>query len=298
MNMLPGSAATEAWLALEAARGADVTELQTRIASSAVLAPLALAAVLVGGLPFAVLIAVMAGAGLAEWTGIAGAPSPALRIGAITLLCAGLLTLALSGDHRLGAALLGAPTLLALAVGLRDHAFRWLGYGLVYVALPSAGLLLLRQAEPYGWAAVLFILAVVWATDVAAFFGGRAIGGPKLWPRVSPKKTWAGAISGFVAALLVGGIVTILAGSGAFWVGAALAAPLAIAAEAGDLLESAVKRRFGVKDSGTTIPGHGGVLDRVDGLLGAAALAWLIAALGFGGGVLALPASVAATGNA
>ena len=150
--------------------------------------------------------------------------------------------------------------------------------------------MLLRQAEaPVGWAAVLFILVVVWATDIAAYFAGRGIGGPKLWPRVSPKKTWSGALGGTAAALVAGGLVVALSGIGGFVTGAALAVPLSIAAQAGDLFESAVKRKFGVKDSGTIIPGHGGVLDRVDGLFGAAALAWLLAGLGLGGGILMLP---------
>ena len=84
---------------------------------------------------------------------------------------------------------------MALAAGLRSAVARWIGFGLLYVAVPCAGFILLREAEPFGWAAILFILVVVWATDIAAYFGGRAIGGPKLWPRVSPKKTWSGALS-------------------------------------------------------------------------------------------------------
>ena len=234
-------------MAVEGTRTADVTELQTRVLSAAVLAPVVLAALLVGGLPFAALVTLVAAIGFWEWTTIVGG-----RIA-------------------------------------------WMALGVVYLAVPAAGLILFRQAmPPAGWASILFLLAVVWATDIAAYFAGRGIGGPKLWPRVSPKKTWSGALGGLAAALIAGGVIAALTGAGGFWLGVVLAAPLSIAAQAGDLFESAVKRRFGVKDSGTIIPGHGGVLDRVDGILGAAALALLVAALGLGGGIFVFPTPVGA----
>ena len=91
---------------------------------------------------------------------------------------------------------------------------RWLSRGMAYVAVPCAAFIVLRQAEPFGWAAILYILVVVWATDIAAYFGGRAMGGPKLWPRVSPKKTWSGALSGLVAAVVRGGLTVALTGAG------------------------------------------------------------------------------------
>jgi phosphatidate cytidylyltransferase len=189
-------------------------------------------------------------------------------------------------------------TSITAVTGSRTQRTGWSAVGLVYVLLPAAALLSLRQTEPSGWAAILFVLIVVWATDTAAYFGGRSIGGPKLWPKVSPKKTWSGAICGFVVAMLAGGAAAALTSGGDFRTGALLAAPLSIAAQAGDLLESAVKRHFGVKDSGSIIPGHGGVLDRVDGLFGAAVIAWLIAALKLGGSILVLPAhSAAAAGG-
>ncbi len=213
------------------------------------------------------------------------------RAAAITFLAVGLLALA-AISVSFGVTLLVAATLVPLVAGLRWRSPRWIGAGLLYLAVPSAGLILLREASPGAWRAILFILVVVWATDIAAYFGGRGIGGPKLWRRVSPKKTWSGALAGLAAALVAGGLVAALTGAGGFWLGFFLAAPLSIAAQAGDLFESAVKRRFDVKDSGSIIPGHGGVLDRVDGLLAAAALAWLIAALGLGGAVLALPARI------
>jgi phosphatidate cytidylyltransferase len=185
--------------------------------------------------------------------------------------------------------------LLSLLAGWRDRRLFWNGLGLVYVAVPCAAFIVLREAEPNGWAAILFIVLVVWVTDIAAYFGGRAIGGAKLWPRVSPGKTWSGAVTGLAAAVLAGGAIAWLTSAGGPALGMALAAPLSVATQAGDLLESAVKRRFGVKDSGHIIPGHGGILDRIDGLLGAAALAWLIAGLGIGGDILALPPDIVAT---
>jgi phosphatidate cytidylyltransferase len=141
---------------------------------------------------------------------------------------------------------------------------------------------------------VLFVLVVVWATDIGGYFGGRTIGGPKLWPRVSPKKTWSGAVAGVAAACAAGGLTVALTGVGNPVRGFLLAIPLSMVSQAGDLAESAVKRRFGVKDSGHIIPGHGGVLDRVDGLFAAATLAWLIAALGMGGEILGTARNVVA----
>ena len=164
--------------------------------------------------------------------------------------------------------------------------------------MPCAGFHLLRQAEPFGWAAILFILVVVWATDIARLFRrARARRPETLAARLAEedlvrRAERASSRRSSPAALTVG-----LTGAGDICAGLLLAAPLSIAAQAGDLFESAVKRRFGVKDSGTIIPGHGGVLDRVDGLFGAAALAWLIAVLGLGGVTLALAGERRAVGG-
>lgn len=269
-------------------------ELKLRVASGTVLAAIALAANALGGISFAVLVIVVAAIALWEWTGITGAAEPLwMRAAAIFCLCAGLLAMDLTAS-RWGFWLLGAVAAAALIAGLVNSAARWTGLGLLYVAVPATAFMALRGAEPYGWIAVLFVIVVVAASDTGAYFGGRAIGGPKLWARVSPKKTWSGALSGLAAAVIAGGLLAVLTGTAGFGTGMALGCVLSIAAQAGDLLESSIKRRFGAKDSGRIIPGHGGVLDRVDGLFTAAALAWLLAALELGGELLAIAAAVSA----
>ncbi|HKY80321.1 MAG TPA: phosphatidate cytidylyltransferase [Sphingobium sp.] len=148
-----------------------------------------------------------------------------------------------------------------------------LALGIPYICLPVAALLFLRQQAPdiYGLLLAFWALGLVWATDIGAYFAGRSIGGPRLAPRVSPSKTWAGLAGGVLAALVLGFVlhrfahlpIQLAAASGL----------LAVAAQGGDLLESGMKRRAGVKDSGTLLPGHGGVLDRLDGVVAAAPLA-------------------------
>jgi phosphatidate cytidylyltransferase len=280
----------EAWLPSEPRAASTArSELRARVVSSLVLIPAALAAGIMGGLPFALVVAAFGAIALWEWTAMAGASEPVwLRPAAATCLVAGLLAL-LFFWAAWPLALIAVPALAMLALGSRRPSFLWTGLGLLYVGVPCAAFILLREAEPSGWAAVLFILLVVWATDIGAYFGGRSIGGPKLWPRISPKKTWSGALTGMFTACVTGGLTVWLTRTGGAAMGVLLAVPLSAASQAGDLFESAMKRRFGVKDSGHIIPGHGGVLDRVDGLFAAAALAWLIAGTGLGGELLQLP---------
>jgi phosphatidate cytidylyltransferase len=140
-----------------------------------------------------------------------------------------------------------------------------MGWGLVYIGLPSFALIVLEWSDIY---LVFWLMLVTWATDIFAYFAGRAIGGPKLAPKISPNKTWAGLIGGMAGAAAIGGLAAWLMDISAelpefLWLGA----PMGLLAQLGDLYESRVKRRLGVKDSGTLLPGHGGVLDRLDGLL-------------------------------
>lgn len=157
----------------------------------------------------------------------------------------------------------------------------WQGAGILYILLPCISLIALRERD-HGLTIILWMLAVVWATDIAAYFAGRSIGGPKLAPGISPNKTWAGLIGGIVAASLAGFIAALLVSSpNTGWI-IVLSGLLAVVAQAGDLLESSLKRYFGIKDSGTIIPGHGGLLDRVDGVMTTAPIVGLIVLLNKG----------------
>lgn len=151
-----------------------------------------------------------------------------------------------------------------LTVGDRLH---WKCIGLLYVAIPCASLIWLR-AQANGAQLILFVMFCVWATDIGAYFAGRRIGGPKLAPAISPNKTWAGLAGGVVAAAIAGGVSSAFSPYPPSLIAAMdMGAVLALVAQLGDLYESWLKRRVGVKDSGTLIPGHGGLLDRVDGMI-------------------------------
>jgi phosphatidate cytidylyltransferase len=154
----------------------------------------------------------------------------------------------------------------------------WIAAGVVYAAVAGVAPILLRGSQDFGFVAIVFLFAVVWTTDIAGYVVGRLVGGAKLWPAVSPKKTWSGAIGGMVGAVIAGAAVVHFSGIPIGMV-VVLAAVLSIASQSGDLFESAIKRRFGVKDASHIIPGHGGVMDRLDGFIVAALLAALIGLL-------------------
>ena len=253
------------------------SELSQRVISAIVLAMIAIAALWIGGWVFAFFIIVLAAIGLWEWTGICGtADPPWLRACLIAAVVLGL-TMTHIGNLVFALSLLAGAAALALTVSCAQRAFGWAALGIVYVAIPSIALIAFRQEGEKGLLIIVFVALIVWATDIAAYFGGRSIGGPKLWPLVSPKKTWSGAATGLSGAIVVALIFTMSAGTGNWLAAVVLAILLSVGAQVGDLAESAFKRRFGVKDSGTIIPGHGGVLDRVDGLHVALALALLLA---------------------
>lgn len=249
-----------------------------RLVSALILGPASLALVWFGGTGFTLYVAAFAAAMGWEWVRMAhaGPPTRAFAIAATT--CAVAVVLAASGQAAWAAGwtLAGAAGMMALsgapmAVRARSAA------GVIYVAASAGALAALRAGEG-GLEALVYLLAVVWAADSFAYLAGTWIGGPKLWPQASPNKTWTGVI----AALAAGAGAGAAAGA---WLGAPVwpalggALVLSVAAVAGDLLMSLSKRWFGVKDSGHIIPGHGGVLDRVDALmlavLAAAALQWL-----------------------
>lgn len=255
-----------------------LSEFQLRLASALVLIPATLGAVWFGGLAFAALI--WLGGVLVAWEWSQIVEGKAFGPGFWSL--AGLVSVIVAGNVIFGAAtaIIGASALGAAIVvaGLARAGLNWwtLG-GIVYVALPVLALLGLRGSVGLGLAATIWLLALVWAGDSAAYATGRLVGGPKLAPAISPGKTWSGAIGGLVAsgsvgviaALMIGGTSVVALGLASVVVGAI--------AQMGDLAESALKRYYAVKDSGNLIPGHGGVLDRVDALVFAAVAA---AALG------------------
>lgn len=159
-----------------------------------------------------------------------------------------------------------------------DVSTRWVVAGTIYVGLAILALVALRKGAD-GLGVVVFVFLVAWASDTAAFFAGRAIGGPKLWPRLSPNKTWAGAVAGLLAGVVFGALVAAALAVPLAATVIALAAAVSVAAQAGDLLESAAKRHFMVKDTSALIPGHGGMMDRVDGLIAATVLTTLLGAV-------------------
>ena len=186
----------------------------------------------------------------------------------ITALAIALaLVLLLNHLAPVGLAVLAAGTLASFALAMRDGGKGlWHAGGVLYLGLPAMALVGLRAFAPQGLLIVLGLFLIVWATDTGALLSGRMIGGPKLAPRLSPGKTWAGAIGGSICAAVIYGLYLGLLGF-AMLPGMALALGLSIVAHGGDLAESAIKRHFGRKDSGSMIPGHGGVLDRIDSTL-------------------------------
>ena len=236
-------------------------DLGRRVGVGVVLATVAIAALWLGGVALWALASLVALIGLAEWGALVGAgrlrTAVALAVLAAALICA--LPMLWDTDRSSVAALLITALLLALVPGAAGVAF-----GAGYVGTAAIGLMFLRE-QPHGVLLALWTLAIVWATDIGAFFAGRAIGGARLAPAISPNKTWAGLAGGVVAATLVGWIVARVGNLPPATL--MLGAPLAVLAQVGDLFESWLKRRRGLKDSGRLLPGHGGVLDRIDGML-------------------------------
>lgn len=257
--------------------GKKTSNLRQRVISALVLGPLALAAVWVGGWTFSALVALTTVLLFSEWIKIVGSRPLALEALVAGIALVGAILVTALAEYAAAFAVLAVGFALTFLLVRKSPTARWTAEGLLYAGVPGISLIALREGE-VGVVAILFLFGVVWATDIAAYFCGRAIGGPKLWRKVSPKKTWSGAAGGLVAAIAVGVLFSWLVEglSTSIWVLAAIV--LSVAAQGGDLLESAVKRRFDVKDSGTLIPGHGGVMDRVDGLIAGAGVLYLAAA--------------------
>jgi phosphatidate cytidylyltransferase len=269
-----------------AAQSGDARNFMRRVASACVLIPVALALAYIGGWLFLIACTIAAAAILWEWTTLV-ARSADVRIltpGLAALLAAMVLA---SEGHGAGAiAMIAIGALLAgVAVAVLPRRYPaanpavWGTGGVVYAGVAMLGPALLRSDPQWGFMALILLFAVVWATDIFAYLGGRSIGGPLLWPSVSPKKTWSGAIGGLFGGVAAGTLVAYASGDLKPMAAGVLALVLSIVAQGGDLFESAIKRRFGAKDASGLIPGHGGVMDRLDGFLVAALVAVLIGVL-------------------
>ncbi|MDP1583086.1 MAG: phosphatidate cytidylyltransferase [Bradyrhizobium sp.] len=261
---------TEGEAAPAAAAEKGSRNLMMRVLAALVLAPAAIAIAYAGGFLWAALVTLAAIGLYVEWLMIVGAGrEPRVIASGAAALAIGGICLAWG---RIDTALVVLAVGLVAVALLSGERRLWTMTGFLYAAAAELASVLVRLDPVKGFAALMLVLLVVWASDIGGYFAGRGIGGPKLWPRVSPKKTWAGAVGGFALSLGVAG------GFAAFGYGQAgplllLAAVLSIASQLGDLFESAVKRRFGVKDSSHIIPGHGGLMDRLDGFVAAIVLA-------------------------
>jgi phosphatidate cytidylyltransferase len=251
--------------------------LLLRVVAALVLAPATIALAYAGGWLWIALVT-LASIGLyVEWLMIVAARETRVVVAGGVALAIVAICLA---AERIDASLLAAVLGLAAVSLLSPKPRGWPAAGFFYAAAAEIASVLVRLDRTEGFVALVFVLLIVWVTDIGGYFAGRGIGGPKLWPRVSPKKTWAGAIGGFAASLVVAAVSftfdphksnSLLALKMEHLL--LLAAALSIASQLGDLFESAVKRHFNVKDSSHLIPGHGGLMDRLDGFVAAVVLA-------------------------
>lgn len=257
-----------------------MSNLQLRILSAVVLAVVVLAVTWLGGVAFRLLAAAIAGAMFYEWCAMSHRPGASRN----QLVAGGLLAIALIAVvlqySAASTLILIALSFFATLLGARlSGQGMWAPVGLVYAGLAGLSLALLRGADHAGLVAILFLFAVVWATDIFAYFVGRSLGGPKLAPSISPGKTQSGALGGVIGGVIAGVVLAAFGGLGNLPLLALVAFLLSVISQIGDLFESWVKRRHGVKDSGNLIPGHGGVMDRADGLVAAAFALYVVGAL-------------------
>jgi phosphatidate cytidylyltransferase len=252
-------------------------DFAARLLTSLVVGAVAAIFTFSGPTPFAMLAVAVALLVSWEWGRLVHGPDAgilvAVQIG--TVAVSGLLAASLSEGLGLLALTIGA--ILAALLSLGRNSFL-AAAGVFYAGFPAVAAIWLRSDAALGLQAMIFLIVVVATADTAAFLCGRLMGGPLLSPRISPNKTWAGFIGALIASVIVGGLFWLAVPGGSVFRLAATGAVLALVAQAGDLAESALKRRFGAKDAGSILPGHGGVMDRVDGLLAALAAAGVAAA--------------------
>ena len=248
-----------------------MSDLAKRSLSGVILIAVAAAALWAGGIAFWVLTSIAALLMMAEWSELHGSDAKTKRVGqfAISVPLAIMCPLA-AGPTFLALGMIAGAAFFVAAITRRSG----LGWGAIYIGLPVLALLALRFYPDGGFLLTFWAMALVWATDIGAYFAGRTIGGPKIAPTISPKKTWAGLVGGVIAATGFAFVLHVWAGLPfrlVMWTPL-----LACVAQAGDFYESWLKRRAGVKDSGSLLPGHGGVLDRLDGLVPVAPIAAIL----------------------
>jgi phosphatidate cytidylyltransferase len=251
------------------------SELALRVCSALVLVPLAIGTAYVGGWPFAAFWGIAAIGVLWEWMSLVAVADrrSVLLTGGASIAIA--LALVVARHQQAAMIVLAMGTLGAAALAPAERR-TWVAAGIPYAGALGVAPVVLRSDAEYGFLAMIVLFAVVWTTDIVAYFVGRAVGGAKLMPQVSPKKTWSGALGGTIAAVAAAVIVAKTAALIGLFAIAMLAVVLSVFAQGGDLLESFLKRRFGAKDSSHLIPGHGGLMDRLDGFVTASIVAALI----------------------
>jgi phosphatidate cytidylyltransferase len=262
---------------MSSAISAKWSDLGIRVASALVLVPVVLACDWAGGFWFHVFVAILGCAVAYEWVRIVF-PKSAIQYG--LHMAAVLFGVLIPEQYGAGAAV-GSILLVAVVSGLLarfgdEPSSRWSYFGVCYAGFPVISMIVLRNDETFGVLALLWVFLTVWAADIMAYFAGRMIGGPKLAPSISPKKTWAGLGGAVFGSALASLIFAHFAGIQSGFFLALLGGALAVVEQGGDLFESSLKRFYGVKDSGRLIPGHGGVIDRVDGLIVVVVVAALI----------------------
>jgi phosphatidate cytidylyltransferase len=253
---------------LPPAKAFDWTNLGLRVASAGVIAPAVIAAVWFGGWAYLVMIAVAVALLAIEWGGMSAPGAPTRVAAAVAAAVLVVVFVGHRGDYlwAWGVLLLSAAAAAVVARGVAERPAD-AAFGVLYIAPAALCLVWLRGTDQGNWW-VLMLFAATWAADIGAFAVGSTLRGPKLWPRFSPNKTWSGFVGGLLAAMAAGTLMALLpAFQLNLWAAASIGFTVGLATMAGDLWESALKRRFGVKDSGDLIPGHGGLLDRVDGLM-------------------------------
>lgn len=253
------------------------SDLGPRFISSIILIPVTLFALLLGGLAFSVVVGIAFAGFYREYDSMVRGRQPRLIGNALTgLVALGALAYPMGGPF---ATIIVGLVAAFFALFFGGRARWWRLPGLAYVFAVVLALLEMRGQGMQGVVAGMFLGAAIWLTDIGAYFAGRQLGGAKLSPDISPSKTWSGAIGGFALGTLGAVLIWLLFTPSHWWVGATLAVLLSVVGQAGDLGESALKRYFRVKDSGDILPGHGGLMDRLDSLSLAAITLFLIGVL-------------------